>query len=52
MSHIIVVLHAQQINVLVSLCISEPNRKDQKFLFLLDGDVVEVFNFFLSEEFY
>jgi len=39
-----------QINMLVSLRISEPNRKDRKFFFLLDAVHVEgnvkVFKFF------
>jgi len=37
MSHVVIVLYVQQINMLVHFSIGEPNRKNQEFFFFLDG---------------
>jgi len=50
MSHVVIVLYVQQINMLVYFSIDEPNRKDQEFLFLhatyVDRNVVLIFKLF------
>jgi len=51
MSHVVIVLYVQQVNMPVQLRIGESYRKNGEFLFLfnavyVDGNVIEIFKLF------